>query len=59
MHLDLCARFASMHLDLERSSYCGRIWSRLSCVLQREIVGEIDRTAHARAEVPQVGGGRR
>ena len=35
-------RFASKHLDLEHSSYCGRMWSRLSCVLQRQIAREIE-----------------
>jgi len=35
-------RFASKHLGLEHSSYCGRMWSRLSCVLQRHIAREIE-----------------
>jgi len=35
-------RFASKHLDLEHSSYCGRMWSRLSCVLQHQIAREIE-----------------
>jgi len=39
LHLAICA---IQHLDLEHSSYCGRMWSRLSCVLQRQIAREIE-----------------
>ena len=34
-------RFASTRQGHEHSSYCGRIWARLSCVLQRQVAREI------------------
>ena len=34
-------RFAAMHLGYEHSSFCGRIWARLSCCLQREVAKQI------------------
>jgi hypothetical protein len=35
-------RFASTRQGCEHSSYCGRMWARLSCCLQREVAKEID-----------------
>ena len=34
-------RFAAKHLGYEHSSFCGRIWARLSCCLQREVAKQI------------------
>ena len=39
-------RFASVRQNHEHSSYCGRMWARLSCCLQREVAKQlIQRTA--------------
>ena len=35
-------RFASVRQGREHSSYCGRMWSRISCILQREVAREIE-----------------
>ena len=39
-------RFASVRQNHEHSSYCGRMWARLSCCIQREVAKQlIQRTA--------------
>ena len=46
VYLRQIMRFASVRQNHEHSSYCGRMWARLSCCLQREVAKQlIQRTA--------------